>query len=138
MGTVSASDFNSTSLAVDNARAKWGLAKKNSQVSRGIITNDADYNNLVTWLTEAKSKSGTSTAIEAKVTAGEIMRVQKLTNLTSQANSVLNFCKCHGNCTGSCTGSCAGGCTGACGGNCTGSCRGKCGGSCSFSSESGH
>ena len=133
---IYASERNATMTAVDNARAKWGLGKKNSNVSEGTIATASDYNNLVSWLTEAKNKAGATTGIEGNVTPGSIMYQNKLNNLTSQANAVYNYCKCHGNCSGSCTGSCTGSCSGGCSGSCRTSCEGSCGSRCRGSSGS--
>lgn len=52
--------------AIDNARAKWDLGKKSSNVSASTITTASDYNNLVSWLTKAKNNSGATTGIEGK------------------------------------------------------------------------
>lgn len=129
---------NSTMDTIDNARAKWGLGKVANKVTSGTKTTATDYNNLVTWLTEAKNKSGASTAIEAKVSVGEIMREAKLNNLVSQANAIYNWCVCYGNCSGSCTGSCTGSCSSTCSGKCSSRCSNS---SCSVrsdGSDSGH
>lgn len=120
---------NSAMTSIDNARAKWGLTKINNTVSTGSKVNASDYNNLVNWLTEAKNKAGASTAIESTVSVGDIIKESKILNLQTQANSVYNYCTCHGNCTGSCTGGCTGSCTGSCSGgcrSCSGSCQGLC------------
>ena len=140
---ILASERNATMTAIDNARAKWGLGKKTSNVSSETKATAADYNNLVAWLTEAKNKAGATTGIEGNVSAGSLMYQNKLNNLTSQANAVYNYCKCHGNCTGSCTGSCSGTCTKSCAQNCSNNCRGNCGRSCGASdrhdsNDSGH
>ncbi len=135
---ILASERNATMTAIDNARVKWGLDKKASNTSSGTVATANDYNNLVAWLTEAKNKAGATTGIEGNVSAGSLMYQNKLNNLTSQANAVYNYCKCHGNCTGSCTGSCTGGCSGGCTGGCSTNCRINCGSYKSDGTDSGH
>ena len=120
---VKKSDYDSTSTAIDNARAKWGLGRAGSTVAVGETTTAAKINSLVDLVTQAKSKSGWGGSITGKVSVAEYLKKQKLTELTSNANSIYSYCPCNGNCSGSCSGSCRG-CSGRCGGsgNCCGSC----------------
>ena len=132
---VMSAERNLLMTSIDNARAKWGLNKVNSNVNSGTLASSSDYNNLVSWLTEAKNKSGSTTTIEGNISAGTVMTHNKVNNLMSQANAVYTYCRCHGNCRDSCTGSCSGSCTGRCSGSCGRSCgsSGR-----SDSNDSGH
>ena len=126
---VRKTDFDATSSAVDNSRAKWGLSRAGTTVSVGETTTAAKVNRLVDLLTEAKSKSGWGGSISPKVSVDDYLKQTKLNELTANANSIYSYCRCNGNCQGGCSNKCTG-CTGSCGGS--GSCCGSC------SSQPGH
>ena len=109
--------------AVNAARSRWGLAQDSPTVTVGNTIKATDINNLATKLNEAKSKSGWTGGITT-VTQGAV--ITDITgNLITQANTIRDYCTCHGSCTGSCTG-----CSGSCTGNCQSTCRGDCYGNC--------
>lgn len=110
--------------AVNAARSRWGLAQDSPTVTVGNTIKATDINNLATKLNEAKSKSGWTGGITT--VAQEAVITDITGNLISQANSIKNYCVCHGNCSGSCTGSCSGSCSGTCRDTCTRTCRTDC------------
>lgn len=124
---VLADERNNTLTSVNKARNKWGLSSAGSNVSVGTIIDATNgVNNLLQWLREAKNKSGSPATVPNDVSVGSII-TNVYTGITSVANTIYNYCKCHGNCTGSCTGNCTGSCRGSCTG-CSGSCTDYCSG----------
>lgn len=121
---VKKSEYDATSNAVDNSRAKWGLGRAGTTVGVGETTTAAKFNRLVDLLTEAKNRSGWGGAITSKVSVEEYLRKQKLNELSANASSIYSFCRCNGNCQGGCSNRCSG-CTGGCGGG--GGCCSGCG-----------
>lgn len=132
----SVSERHTTMDSIDNARAQGCLNRVGNKPAAGTSIQAADINNLVTWLTQAKTAQGYPHAIQGNVGAGGVM-TDVLANMRSQASAIQNHCVCHCQCSGSCKGSCTGTCAGSCTGNCTGTCSGGCQGTCNNTCSGG-
>lgn len=131
MSKVLASTRNNALSVVNNTRRKWGLSTVGSNLSTDTrIEAKSGVNDLLAWLREAKNKSGSPTAIISDVPVATVIR-NVYTDIESAANTIYNYCACHGNCSSSCRNSCTGGCSDrcrGCGSSCSSCHCGTCGG----------
>lgn len=114
---VLTSTHNNAVTALNAARAKWGLSSVSGNVSTGSTANASQLNNLITWLQEAKSKSGSPENITVtSVTAKSSLLVDQYDSLIASANNIKNYCPCNSNCSGGCKNTCTRNCASRCGG----------------------
>lgn len=136
MGNILASERNNTLANINRTRTKWGLSSAGSNTAAGNVASATnDVNNLLAWLREAKSKSGSPATIRANVNVGDIIQ-SIYSEIEASSNTIYNHCVCNGNCSGSCSGGCQGSCRDRCRDSCERSncynsgCSGSCGSGC--------
>lgn len=113
---ILATRHNTAATSVSAARTKWGLGAISGDATAGNTTKATQLNNLLTWVTEAKNKSGYPNSISmSSVTAGSSVMIDQYDTLISYADAVKNYCRCNGNCRDSCNG-CSGSCDKTCNG----------------------